>query len=214
MPSPSDEFLDPSVAALAADVEHVVQALRVGSVREEEDFTSQMLSSIRSGLTRVHIHGLQWTSAVLKKQTEEPEIGADFAGILRLRFDDYNVDKAFLAQAKMAGPRRRIDTKKLLAQAEAMLSISPAAFVFLYRPSGIGVVPAVAVAAAGGEPRGLTEWDYTEFFAQHFRCFIGDRSLAPSGEQPIDPWLEEMPARRVLTMVGHRQGQTETAETW
>ncbi len=158
MPAPPEDFLDSSVSALSAEVELVVQALRIGSIREEEDFTSQMLAGIRSGLTRVRIDGLEWQSMILKKQTEEPEVGADFAGVLRWRLGDYVVDKAFLAQAKLAGPRKRVRRDKLYAQAEAMLALTPAAYVFLYRPTGISVVPALAVAATGGEVRGLPEW--------------------------------------------------------
>ena len=74
----------------------------------------------------------------------------------------------------MAGPYKQINKKKLLEQATFMLEITPAAFVFLYRPAGIWVVPAVAVVAAGGEPRSVPSWDYTTFFLEFFRCFVGD----------------------------------------
>lgn len=205
MPAPPDDFLDSSVSALGAEVERVVQALRIGSIREEEDFTSEMLAGIRCGLARVRIYGMEWQSTVLKKQTEEPAVGADFAGVLRWRVDDYTVDKAFLAQAKMAGPRRHIRRKKLLAQVEAMLAVTSAAYVFLYRPTGISVVPALAVAAAGGDPRGLAEWSFTDFFGQHFRCFVGDRSLAPGADVSLGDWVEEMPARRALIVEGRRE---------
>lgn len=188
------------MSALSADVEQVVQALRVGSIRDEEDFTSQMLSSIRSGLGRLSMSGLTWTSMVLKRQTEEPAIGADFLGVLRLRLPDYSVDKGFLAQAKMAGPRRRINATKLLAQSRAMLSRSPESYVFLYKPSGVVVVPAIAVVAAGGEPRELGAWSLAEFFAEHFRCFVGDRALAMPSQQTIQSLVEEAPARHMLLL--------------
>lgn len=88
-----------SVAAASAEVERVVHALRIGGIREEEDFTSQMLSAIRSGLARVQLDGFQWDSSVVKKQTEEPAIGADFAAVLRVKRGGYEVNKGFLAQA-------------------------------------------------------------------------------------------------------------------
>jgi hypothetical protein len=204
--APSEDFLAPSIAALSAEVERVVHALRIGTVRDEEDFTSQMLGAIRAGLSRVSTDGLEWDSAVFKKQTEEPKIGADFAGVLRMRLGGYDADKGFLAQAKMAGPRRQIRTAKLLEQAKAMLDRSPASFVFLYRPTGVSVVPAVAVVANGGEPRDLRSWSLEEFFSEHFSCFVGDPRLGRSHEQPVSALIEELPARQTLFMGAHPIG--------
>ena len=200
MPSPPDDFLVASVAAASAEVERVVHALRIGGIREEEDFTSQMLSALRSGLVRVRLDGFQWDSSVVKKQTEEPKIGADFAGVLRVRRDGYHVDKGFLAQAKLAGPHKRIVKSKLLVQAEAMLEISPASFVFLYRPTGVSVVPAISVVANGGEPRDLIEWHFEDFLLEHFRSFVGDRLLGATDEQTVSGVLEELRARQVIYM--------------
>jgi hypothetical protein len=212
MAAPSEEFLNPSVAALGAEVERVVHALRVGSIRDEEDFTSQMLAAIRAGLSRVMADGLEWDSAVLKKQAEEPKFGADFAGVLRMRLPGYDVDKGFLAQAKMAGPRKRISTARLLEQAKAMLRVSPASFVFLYRPAGVSVVPAVAVVANGGEPRDLHGWNLDEFFSEHFSSFVGDPKLGLSEDQTLRGFIEELPARQVLYMHTHRVGSQDTLE--
>ena len=198
MPRLNAAFLEASVASVASEVERVVQALRVGSIREEEDFTSQMLAAVRIGLVRTRLNGLGWNSIVLKKQTEEPHVGADFAGVLRIRTDDYNVDKVFLAQAKLAGPRKRIVKAKLVAQVEAMLAITPMAYVFLYRPNGVFVVSAAAVAAAAGDVSDLREWRVADFFEEHFGCFIGDPALAPVSSTPLDAWTAELPARLVL----------------
>lgn len=202
---PSVEFLTASVAALTAEVNGVVQALSSQSIRDEEDFTSQMLSAIRAGLVRVHLEGLEWTSSVLKRQTEEPLIGADFAGLLSMQLDGFEVTKGFLAQAKMAGPRRQIDTKKLKSQAEDMLTYSLASYVFLYRPSGVAVVPAVAVVAADGDPRQVQEWPLDDFFLEHFRCFIGDPKLGAADVVEQRGVIEELPVRRAISFTVHAQ---------
>jgi hypothetical protein len=178
-----------------------VHALRIGGIREEEDFTSQMLSAVRSGLVRVRLDGFQWDSSVVKKQTEEPKIGADFAGVLRVRRDGYQVDKGFLAQAKLAGPHKRIVKSKLLVQAEAMLEISAASFVFLYRPTGVSVVPAISVVANRGEPRDLIEWNFGDFLLEHFRSLR--RRSAPWCDWPTD---SERCARRAACSAGHLHG--------
>jgi len=135
VPLHREDLFDASVDAMAAETTRVVEALRIGGIREEEDFTSQMLSAIRAGLARTTVDGFEWDSAVLQKRTEEPVLGADFAGVLRLRLDGYKADKGFLAQAKLAGPRKRIDRRRLKRQAEDMLAISSAAFVRLPLPS-------------------------------------------------------------------------------
>lgn len=88
----------------------------------------------------------------------------------------------------------------LLAQAEAMLEISPASFVFLYRPTGVSVVPAISVVANGGEPRDLSDWDFDEFLLEHFRCFVGDRLLGATDSQPVSGRLDELRARNVIYM--------------
>jgi hypothetical protein len=99
MGSPYGRLFEASVAAIAAEAERVVQAFRVGTIRDEEDFSSQFLATIRAGLGPLVVQGIEWDSAVLRKQTEEPALGADFAGVLRLRLGSCDVDKGFLAQA-------------------------------------------------------------------------------------------------------------------
>ncbi len=48
--------------------------------------------------------------------------------------------------------------------------------------------------------------DYTDFFAQHFRCFVGDRTLAPDADASLGGWVAEMPARHAVLVEGHREG--------
>jgi hypothetical protein len=130
------DFVEASRSAVEAEVEAVVADLRHGIVREEEDFTSQMLSAMKSALRRTSLRGFAWTAAVHRQQSEEPRSGADFAGVLRVDLPDYSVTNGFLAQGKLAGPYKRIDKKRLLEQVERMLDLSPASYVFLFRPQG------------------------------------------------------------------------------
>lgn len=197
MSQPPDSYLRATVAAIQIEVTRVV---RSRDVREEEDYTSRLLAAIESGLARVGADALEWTSAVLRKQTEEPRLGADFAGVLRIRHQGYDVGKGFLVQSKLVGRGKSLDKRRLLAQSRAMLNVTPASYVFLYGRDGITVVPAIAVVAAGGDPRGLSSWDYTTFFLEHFRCFVGDASLRPTQNQTLGEFLESLPARRLAYM--------------
>jgi hypothetical protein len=206
MAGPDEAFIEASVGAVSAEIARVVEALRVGSIRDEEDFTSQMLGHIRAGLVRVSLAGLNWDAVVLKRQTEEPRIGADFLGVLQFRLPGYEIQKGFLAQAKMAGPRRRIDSSRLLRQATAMLDRTSASYVFLYRPTGVTVVPAAAVVAANGDPRGLRAWTVTRFFFEHFRCFVGDPRMPAASASTLAGLLEVAPARRVLAVAATTDG--------
>jgi hypothetical protein len=194
------DFVNASTAAVEAEVEGVVSGLRRGTITDEENFTSQMLSAMRSALVRTSIRGFAWTSSIHDKRTKEPATGADFAGLLTIEIPDYSVRSGFLAQAKMAGPRKRIDRARLRAQAEHMLSLSPASYVFLYRPDGVAVVPAIAVSAADGDPRELDEWTLGEFFTEHVHCFVGDRGVELPGGIPPGELLEDFQAQRVLIM--------------
>lgn len=215
MPPPPDALIDATVDAVRTELDLITTARSSRNIREEEDFTSQMLAAIRSGLAKAGSPGVRWDSAVLKKQTEEPSLGADFAGILSIRLRDYELTKGLLAQAKLVGDPTKgnmRDRSRLLAQAKAMLAVTPASFVFLYRRSGIVAVPAVAVVAAGGDARELPGWKFDEFFREHLRCFIGDPALRPRRGESLGMLLASLPARRLLYMDLHTEADRGFAE--
>jgi hypothetical protein len=93
-----------------------------------------------------------------------------------------------------------------------MLERSAESYVFLYRPSGVAIVPAVAVVAAGGDPRDLASWSLAEFFTAHFSSFIGDPALSDPGDDAIQGLIEGAPARGVLFMGAGPEGEDPWAQ--
>jgi hypothetical protein len=210
------DWMTATAEVITGQLAEVVQQRRDGIVREEEDFTSAMLGQIRSGLQRVHVGGVAWEAAVLRKQTEEPHLGADVIGVLEVELPDYRVTKGFLAQAKLIGDRRHVRKTKLLAQCRDMLVLTPSSYVFLYDLDAVRVVPALAVVANGGEPRNLHAFSVMEFFFEHFACFLGDRRLGrPLGRMldamaaDLDAWRREFRAANLLALSAARQQRME-----
>ena len=140
----------------------------------EEEITSELRFSITCLLLdgikeRLHgrtIRGVKLGAYVLKRSTEEPRVGADLAGIIRLTVGNTTISKTFLAQAKV-GEFRDGDkypvvpyNKKLLSQCRKMLERSSDSFVFIYTERGIFVVPALSVRLANKKSLNLRKHYY------------------------------------------------------
>lgn len=166
------DWMTATAEVITGQLAEVVQQRRDGIVREEEDFTSAMLGEIRSGLRRVHVRGVAWDAAVLRKQSEESQVGADLIGILEVELAAYQVTKGFLAQAKLIGDRRQVRKPKLLAQCRDMLDLTPGKLCLSLRPGRGANSPAPTVLANGGEPRNLHAWSVMEFFFEHFAACL------------------------------------------
>lgn len=176
-----------------------------------------MLGEIRSGLRRVHVGGVAWDAAVLRKQSEESQVGADLIRILEVELPAYQVTKGFLAQAKLIGDCRQVRKPKLPAQCRDMLDLTPGKLCLSLRPGRGANSPALAVLANGGEPRNLHAWSVMEFFFEHFAaCFLGDRRLGrPLGRMlsemadDLDAWRREF---RAANLVGASAAPQERME--
>jgi hypothetical protein len=108
-----------------------------------------MLGRIEEAMNGYVAKGIQWTVKTLTDRganTQEPEFGADFAGVLNIDLTDFKVNKGFLAQAKKIEPREYVPPKELrsmVSQCEKVLRYTPDAFLFLY---SIGLILATEAA--------------------------------------------------------------------
>jgi hypothetical protein len=131
-----------------------VRALADSRVEQEPAFTDRMLGHIEEAMNGYVTKGVRWTAKTLTdrgRNSQEQEFGADFAGVLDIDLEDFNVKKGFLAQAKKVEPFDRVsnsELQRMSVQCNQMLQYTPDAFLFLYSIQGVSVVPAVSVVSA------------------------------------------------------------------
>ncbi len=172
---------------VAAAVQKTAKSMTTGSVTQETDFTSRMVARIEDAVAEQNLPGLKWSAHVLRDRgphADESQYGADLLGVLNIELPDYSVSKGFLAQAKLWRSGQTFSMRewdRLTEQCEAMLDVTPHAYVLAYSPSGVRILSAAAVAAAALVPQSLDGFytrSVSRFFEEHFECFIGDRRLS------------------------------------
>jgi hypothetical protein len=188
-------------------VERVTDALLDGRVEQEPAFTDRMLGAIEEVMHGFQSRGVRWQAKTFTDRgrgAQESRVGADFAGVFSAKLPDFEVNKGFLAQAKLVDPERRTSKKereRLRMQCDQMLSLSAASFVFLYTHQRVAVIPAISV--CGSDERELIEFyqrSVTRFFEEHFESFIGDRRLHAATPAGLATILPEANPRRVLSI--------------
>jgi hypothetical protein len=176
-------------------------------VEQEAPFTERLLTRIQDAMDGFDTKGITWRAKTLTDRgprAQEAEFGADFVGVLEIRIAGYSVEKGFLAQAKMVDSNWGMsisEFKRLKAQCDSMLAVSPDSFVFVYSPSEIKAIPASAVVAThdSDTPPSLNRYysrSITTFYEEHFGCFIGDHRISA----PTIDLLRELRARYLLLL--------------
>ncbi|OAI22056.1 hypothetical protein A1351_20695 [Methylosinus sp. R-45379] len=193
-------------------VERVTGALVEGRVEQEPAFTDRMLGSIEHVMNGFESRGVQWQAKTFTDRgpgAQESRVGADFAGVFTAKLPDFEVNKGFLAQAKLINPGERMskkESKRLRDQCDKMLSISPASFVFLYTPYGVSVVPAISIhGSQSREPHEFYQRSVTRFFEEHFESFIGDRRLHAATPAGLATVMPDAAPRRILSLLVEAQ---------
>ena len=170
----------------------------------EEDITAQlkyeitrgMVDRVKAKLDGEEIHGVRFAVQVFRR-IQESNVGADLMGVLQIDTPTGSVQKGFLAQAKVCdsdtdswGNPIAIcsdSNSRLRGQVEDMLSQTPDSFAFFYTAERVFVVPALQISLTSGN-RIRTDEIYAhgigQFYQEHFKCFIGDRRIAPSSITP------------------------------
>jgi hypothetical protein len=189
-------------------VERVTGALVEGRVEQEPAFTDRMLGSIEHVMSGFESRGVQWQAKTFTDRgpgAQETRVGADFAGVFTAKLLDFEVNKGFLAQAKLISPGKPMskkEGKRLREQCDQMLSLSPASFVFLYTPYGVSVVPAISIfSSQHREPHEFYQRSVTRFFEEHFESFIGDRRLHAATPAGLATVMPDAVPRRILSLL-------------
>jgi hypothetical protein len=184
------------LGGLIEDVaDETLDAWRSQQITQEPDITSWLMSAIDSRLKSREVDGIKVETKVFSSSglaAEESRTGADFANVLEISFPGFEIRKAFIAQAKKIS-RRHLDSRdvmrelmkdsKLESQCGKLLAITPASFVFVYKPDGCAVFPALDVGAlfAGSRRRPETYLHHKSigaFYEDFFKTFIGDHPVA------------------------------------
>ncbi len=196
-----------AAAHLAKAANRTVRSLAKGSVEHEPAFTDRMLGRIDQAMDGYVAKGIRWEAKTLTATAQEPEFGADFAGVLNLDLNDFKVSKGFLAQAKRIEPAGYMSPstlKDMVSQCETMLRYTPEAFLFLYSIRGISVVPAASVVnETFSNPHELDARSLSQFYEEHFECGIGDRAISSPDPNMLDTLRARYHARK-LSYLGVR----------
>lgn len=204
----------------------VIERFRNNLISEEEHITSQLASKItdvffediKQSLVRKRIGKVNFEVKIYKAKgpkSEEKDIGADIGGVVEIDFPDYQVKKAYLAQAKLCKIRQGkyssgefvCQDPKLQEQCEKMLKITPDSFVFLYSTKGVLVAPAIsvmAVADSGKATSSIPIKSYGKsigtFYEEFVKSFIGDSRIAKiiKSTEDLKRFAEEYKTESVL----------------
>ena len=152
---------------------------------DEPTVTSALVTRFRDALDGYERAGIRWSAKILSSHghgAAEGIFGADFLGVLRIEFPEFQIGKGFLAQAKRQNEGTKLSSKewaRLVEQCKKMMKYSNASFVFIYSLNGFFVVPAVSVLACRGpeDLHTLHPMRIHHFYKHHFRCFVGDYDI-------------------------------------
>ncbi len=178
----------------------------------EPAFTDRMLGRIEEAMNGYVTKGVRWTAKTLTDRVrngQEREFGADFAGVLDIELEDFQVKKGFLAQAKKVEPFVYVpptELRRMSTQCDQMLQYTPDAFLFLYSVKGVSVVPAVSIVSGKfSNPHELYARSLRRFYEEHFECFIGDRAISKPDPAMLDALREQFRARTLSYLAARRQ---------
>lgn len=171
----------------------VMDNLRTGRVKHEDDLTGVLVGSLSTGLKGFKSEGLVWDSAILthRKSGEEKRFGADLLIHVSLQTNTQTYSKGVLVQAKRIGPNRRMTKKHhddLRDQCEKMQKISASSFVFAYDESGMRCASASKIGGSVN-PTIYNECNWTSFrfFWELFRCPVGDSNITSASVEKLAP---------------------------
>jgi hypothetical protein len=207
-PTASAEKIASATSLIERAEKTVLNEIKLRRVQDEEPITDRLIGAITQ-LFNDHVHeGVRWSAKTLtshKRNAEETRFGADLLGVLNVDLKDYSVHKGFLVQAKYLRHSETIGTSefdRLKEQCRKMLNNTGAAYVFLYRSRGITVLPALAVTSLSDPQKFATlkRLRLTQFFKDHFNCFVGDQTLNSSTDDALKTLRDRVDARDAMLL--------------
>jgi hypothetical protein len=196
-------FVRSAAARIAEAADAICSGLGEGLVRSAAAFTDRLVRQAAKRIDRFQDNELRWGADAFVDGGSEPGPVADLLGTLEVDLADYSVRKGFLARALLVAPDHtpeRADLEPLRTSCLAMLEVTPAAYVLIYRASGVIVVPASAVAGSVVRPDRLHRRQIGRFYEEHFSCFIGDHRLVGARGTALEDLARAIGARSGLAL--------------
>ena len=196
-------FVRAAAARIAEAADSTCAALSEGLIRNPRIFTDRLLRRAAKGVDRFRSHDLRWRAQAYIDSNADAAFVADIVGSLEVDLPDYAVRKGFLARTLLVPddrPPAHDDLEDLRLACTVMLAVSPASYVFVYKPTGVIVVPATAVVGSIGRPDRLHRRQIGRFYEEHFSCFIGDPRIAGAQAVPLEELARQNQARTGLAL--------------
>ncbi len=203
----------------------IIEGIKDGRMETEPSITDRFINELERIFEQQGEKGdIVFRARTLRDRgphAPEHRFGADFCGVLDVRFRDFKQTKGFLSQAKMEKHGifvqkgfRGLTTvsfsygnefERLNEQADKMLSVTPDSFIIIYSSKGFVVVPASSIKglARGGE---LYAKPIDRFFKEYLMCFIGDPRLKAYDDHSLESLRVETNARTAILFQIHERG--------
>lgn len=195
----------------------IIEAIEDGRIETEPSATDRFLSELEKVFEQHgKKEGVIFRARTLRdrgRNAPERRFGADFCGVLDIRFRNFEQSKGFLSQAKREGHGISIqkgfygsttasfspnkEFQRLNKQIDEMLSITPDSFVIVYSPKGFVVIPASSIKGLKTKGR-LYAKPIDRFFKEYLMCFIGDHRLKAWDDQSLESLRRETNARTTI----------------
>lgn len=211
--------LDMAAKEFAGCIREIEHRAARHSVGDEDDITSQIFGAIQAVAPRLR-GDLEWGQEAgdgrlniearhtlwRGRDAEESRSGTDALVVFESRLAIKRIRKGLLVQAKVVGSSGECSSaaerQRLVGQCDKMLQVTPASFVFSYRPSGFEIHSAASILASSGVfSKSLGTWPFHVFFRDFFTCWIGDRRIAHVSVPEFWRLAEALDARHGLEIV-------------
>ena len=196
-------FVRAAAARLGDAADATGVALAEGHIGSARVFTDRLLRRAAQEIDRFRNRDQRWRAKAFVDDDGGADPAAEVLGLLEVDLPDYSLSTGFLAAALLIDPERppaHEELAGLRATCSTLLQRTPAAYVFVYRPDGVIVVPAAAVVGSVGRPDRLHRRRWSRFYEEHFSCFIGDGRLASEGERTLEELVRRYGARTGLAL--------------
>lgn len=192
-PAPgSKEWIYRKVAQIVDGVVAETCGRHYPSITQEHQFTSKLAEALEREIRGLQVGGLQIHVQDFPDKgagAMEKKSGADLYISVVLETAETTINKGMLVQAKWDDALSS-SKKELDAQQDKMLNRTEAAYVWIYEPRGIAVVPAGKIRA--GKFRYEDAGTIGELISNGLRCTAGDPELGRNLDQPVAESLESI----------------------
>lgn len=226
-----------ALIAIEAAENNAIKGLEQGLIDTEPSLTDRLLGGMEVAFSAGN-NGLRADQFDLKLRTlrdrganaPEREFGADLVCVFDSNIKGCILSKGLLVQAKKAGSggvtispgnhrypevcvavsnRDPSCPNSLFAQCQAMLSITPDSYVFVYCSDGIFVVPAISIVSleVGGRPLNIYAKSLRYFMMDFMQCFLGDALISAVDDDSLRKARERVRARSAMMLTIQDSGQ-------